>query len=538
MKKWTSLFLALVLMLSCMSIPALAEDKPVITIWMPEDLRIENWDTNYETLWLEEKLGVDLQFILQPSADYSTKVNMALTVGAIEDLPDVITGKDFGDANVWEWAQAETIIPLTEYYNNPELAVEINKAIERTGVNYPQQIQSPDGNIYALASFNQSYGNEYPAKMWIYQPWLDELGLEYPKTTEEFYQMLKKVKETDLNGNGKNDEIPLCGSALGESYSWYMEYVMNAFAYMGDEHYRHVQDGVVTASYATDAWKEGLKYIKKLFDEGLILAESLTMTNEQFKSLTGAEEQVVFAFAYFGPNQGMSDQTRVHGYYGINPIVGPEGVQYASYEPSVAKPRFMITANCKDPELAFKLGDLLQSEHIGVVERWGAEGKDWDYAASLKNPEEFVPAVEGWPLYMVAYDDGNFWGGTALTNGSWRQKGPFVRQYAIANGSGKGADVPPDSNVVCLWPAAIRYQNGGWQPEEVIPKLIYTSDESDAISEIESNLLSYVHESLAKFVTGAKDIDAEWDNYLAELDKIGLETYLEVVQNVYDRMYK
>jgi len=299
-----------------------------------------------------------------------------------------------------------------------------------------------------------------------------------------------------------------------------------------------VEDGVVTASYTSEGWKNGLKYIKKLFDEGLILSESLTMTNEQFKSLTGAEEQVVFAFAYFGPNQGMSDQTRVHGYYGIDPIVGPDGVQFASYEPSVAKPRYLITANCKDPELAFKLGDLLQSEHIGVVERWGAEGKDWDYAASLKNPEEFVPAVEGWPLYMVAYDDGNFWGGTALTNGSWRQKGPFVRQYAIANGSGKGADVPPDSNVVCLWPAAIRYQNGGWQPEEVIPKLIYTSDESDAISEIESNLLSYVHESLAKFVTGAKDIDAEWDNYLAELDKIGLETYLEVVQNVYDRMYK
>ena len=43
---------------------------------------------------------------------------------------------------------------------------------------------------------------------------------------------------------------------------------------------------------------------------------------------------------------------------------------------------------------------------------------------------------------------------------------------------------------------------------------------------------------MAKFVTGAKDIDGEWDAYLAELDKIGLETYLEVVQVAYDRMYK
>ena len=86
--------------------------------------------------------------------------------------------------------------------------------------------------------------------------------------------------------------------------------------------------------------------------------------------------------------------------------------------------------------------------------------------------------------------------------------------------------------------AGAAYQNGGWQPAEVIPKLIYTSDESDAIAEIEVNLKNYVDESLAKFVTGAKDIDAEWDNYLAELEKIGLSTYLEVVQTVYDRMYK
>jgi putative aldouronate transport system substrate-binding protein len=81
------------------------------------------------------------------------------------------------------------------------------------------------------------------------------------------------------------------------------------------------------------------------------------------------------------------------------------------------------------------------------------------------------------------------------------------------------------------------YQQGGFNPAEVIPKLIFTTDESDEITEIQSNLLTYVQENIAAFLTGAKDIDADWDAYVAELDKIGLAKYLEVVQGVYDRMY-
>ena len=113
MKKLTALLLSLVMVLSLCTF-AVAEEKPVLTMWIPEDLRVEDWDTNMMTQWLEEQLGCELKFIVQPSTDYTTKVNMALTVGAIEDLPDVILGGDgtvsFSDSNVWEWAQAGTIL--------------------------------------------------------------------------------------------------------------------------------------------------------------------------------------------------------------------------------------------------------------------------------------------------------------------------------------------------------------------------------------------------------------------------------------------
>lgn len=510
-----------------------SEEDVTLTIWLPDSMRNDDWDTNSMTVWLEEQLGYDLELVPLSSEDYVTKVNMALTAGNVEDLPDIIMGTfgggtAFNDTYVWSWAQAETIIPLTDYYNNEELSVNINEAIERTGVDYTQQIISPDGNIYGIASYNQSYGNEFVDKLWIYEPWLEALGAEVPTTTDDFYALLKQVCATDLNGNGKKDEIGMLGSTV--TFANFYKVLMNAYVYTGDSQYRVVEDGVVSAAYATDEWKEGLKFLKTMFNEGLIAPESLTMTDDQFDTLYHSNDRVVFSFVQAAP--GVGDE-----YVAIDTLTGPNGVNYASYNPSVANITMVVTANCENPEAAFRLGDLMSCEYIGISQRWGEQGVDWDYVADLEDASGYKASVDGFEMSIITYDDGNFWGGTGVTNRCWMQEGPYVRQYGIASGTAVAADVT-DEYTINVNKAMTLYQTSGHQPKEVIPKLIYTGEEIEVVSEIESVLKSYVDESLASFVTGAKDIDAEWDNYLAELEKIGLNEYLEVVQGTYDRMYK
>lgn len=502
-----------------------------LTIWVPEHLRVMDWETNTMTLWLEENGNLDLEFNVIPSADYSTKVSMALTVGDIEDLPDVIIG-GFANYSVWEYAQAETILPLTDYYNDPELAVNIMEAYERTGTRYTDQIISPDGNIYGIATFNQSYGNEYPHKLWIYKPWLDALGEEVPTTTEEYYELLKKVSQTDLNGNGKADEIGLAGNA--KTFSGYFNYLMNAFAYSGDTQYKVIEDGVVSTAFTTEAWKAGLKYIRQMFEEGLILSESLTMDDEQFKTLLNGEEATVFSFCYMAASQA---ESRKEDYIGIDTLTGPDGVNYATYIPTSPTVSFLVTANCKNPEAAFRLGDLLSSEYIGICQRWGEEGVDWDYAENLEDASEYVAGVEGFDLSIIAYNDSVFWGGSEAQNASWLQTGPFVRQYAIANGLANQAG-NIDKYKAELNATLTLYQTSGHNPKEVAPVMNYTADESDEIGDIANSLINYVNEFKAGVLSGNIDIDKEWDAYLKEVDKIGIDAWLEVVQNVYDRMYK
>lgn len=505
-----------------------------LTIWVPENVRVADWETNKMTLWLEEQGNLDLEFVVLPAADYETKVKMALTVGDIKDLPDVIIStynyKVYKDSNIREYIEAGTILPLTEYYNNPELAVNINKAIERTGTDYTRQIISPDGEIYGIANFNQSYGVEYPNKMWIYKPWLDALGEDIPTTTEEYYQLLKKVAETDLNGNGKKDEIGLAGSAKRNDY---FRYFMNSFIYAGDNRYRTVEDGTLSYACTTEEWKEGLKYIRTLFEEGLALSESQTMDNDQFKSLLNSEDNVVFSFVW----QTASDTSRSDDYICIDPLVGPEGVQYATFRPSSASMLFGVTANCENPEAAFRLGDLMCSEYLSISQRWGEEGVNWDYAENVKNADAYTAKVDGFDLYIVAYDDAAYWSGKDPQNASWLQTGPVVRQYGIANGVGIDPDNVTQESLNQA-AADTLYQTSGLAPEETVSTLVFNAEETEIVAELESTLQNFVDEFAATALSGNIDIDAEWESYLKEVDKIGADALLEVYQAAYDRMYK
>ena len=513
--------------------------EPVtLTVWVESITKVADYNNNQLTTWLEEQGNFDLQITSIPSADFATKINMALTVGAVEELPDIIigNGKTMPAASVMDWADTGTIIPLTQYYNDPELAENINLAKERTGVDYTAQLYMPDGEIYTIGKYNQSYGNEYSAKTWIYKPWLDALGLDMPKTPEDFYNVLKAVSETDLNGNGKQDEIPYVGSSFGTSYDKYLDFLMNAYFYAGDSVYRVVENGTVSSAVTTKEFKESLEYIRKLFQENLILSESLTLGKDQYQALMNTEEHTVFAFNHTSPSAFKNEDVAA-GYVALEPLVGPEGVQYATYSQTTASHCFIVTANCKNPEAAFKLGDLMSSEIVGITMRFGQQGVDWDYAADAKDAQNWESAYENFPLYIIAYDDNTFWAAKEPTNNSWMQTGPFVRQYGIANGLG----VPKGS--VSAYTQHVNegismYQEGGYAPEEYIVGLIYNEDESIVVSETEATLKSYIQEYIGAVMMGNKNLEGDWDLFQTELEKMGLSDYLAAVQSAYDRMYK
>lgn len=517
-------------------------EKVKLTVGVPDNVRIEDFETNAQTRILEEQGNFDLEFVIFDSTDYTTKINLMVMAGGSE-LPDVIMFNTDANTKVtdnllYSWAQTGAILPLTQYYNDPEISYWLHEAVERTGVDFFKQITSPDGEIYAIPTYNQSYGNEYPSKLFYYKPWLDKLGMEPPTTLDELCEVLRAVISTDLNGNGKADEIGLAGSSFSDNfYNGWFDFLMNSFVYAGNSDYFTVTDGKIGLAYQTEEWKQGLIYIRSMIEEGLIAKESLTMDRNQFDTLANVDDTALFSLVYFSAQMiDVSNPARDEYTY-LLPVTGPNGARYATFVQSVANPTFVVSANCQNPEAAFRFGDLMTREYFGIMQRYGEEGVNWDFPDNIESLEGYVPYVDGFDIYFLPYDDDGFWGGSSVANASWRQLGPYVRQYAIANGKAIN-EKTVTGYMTAIGKAGMVYQDSGMRPAEIIPKLIYNTEESDRISEALVTLTSYVEEMTANFLAGNVDIESGWDAFQEELKMIGSEDVLEVVQIVYDRMYK
>ena len=78
----------------------------------------------------------------------------------------------------------------------------------------------------------------------------------------------------------------------------------------------------------------------------------------------------------------------------------------------------------------------------------------------------------------------------------------------------------------------------GAPADMIMPPLFVALTDQQEFNELRTTLNEYVREATARFVTDDLDPQADWDAYLAELDKIGIDRYLELVQSTYDRDYR
>src|SRR5699024_3012799 len=67
-----------------------------------------------------------------------------------------------------------------------------------------------------------------------------------------------------------------------------------------------------------------------------------------------------------------------------------------------------------------------------------------------------------------------------------------------------------------------------------LPQLPYTNDEMKTLDSLGSDIEKYVNEMQDKFIEGQISLD-EWDDYVETIEKMGLEEYMEIQQDAYER---
>jgi len=488
--------------------------------------QISDFNKNAYTQWLEEKTGIDLQIDVVNSTDAQTKLNLVLASG---DLPDVLLGFSPSSSLMAQMGAEGTFLPLNDLM--AKYGDETKRVFQTERPQLLPLITSPDGKIYGLPTVNECFHCFLSQKMWVYKPWLDKLGIAVPTTTDEFEAMLKAFKDKDPNGNGIADEVPFSGNVEGQG-GWHNsveQFLMNSFVF-----YDRIQqdrllliDGKVQAAYAQPGYQEGLRYLNRLYTEGLIDPNALIQDNAALLQLGSQMEPHLLGavsggwMGTFTNPQTLAQGGEMDNWIAVPPLKGPEGVQTAAYAPwGFTVGNFIITNKAAHPDVAFRLADLMYSLDATMRDTFGVEGTDW-----IKPPEGEL-GING---KQAAYRTTANWG-EGMTDTSWRQTGMTYRtsDFRLSQSAkDQFVEVPlyEASNAMLPYAPSIA---------DLIPPLTYPDADAKDLTEVQLSVKTYVDEMLVRFITGDANIDTEWDSYLTTLDSQGLPRLLEITQKAYD----
>ena len=157
-----------------------------LSIAIPQNANVEDYETNDLTKWLEEEMNVDLEFVLLPATSEDANTKVSLWVSSNAELPDVLC-MSLSDTVAQDYASKGIFVDLTDYYADPEIAVNIGSSrFDEERDTIMNSIRFADGKYYSLFAYNPFPWNEASYRAWVNQEWLDNLGVEAPKTTDEF----------------------------------------------------------------------------------------------------------------------------------------------------------------------------------------------------------------------------------------------------------------------------------------------------------------------------------------------------------------
>jgi putative aldouronate transport system substrate-binding protein len=506
--------------------------KISMSAFAPQSANIADLNTNWFTKFLEEKTNIHLDWQLAPGDSNASKEKKQLLLVS-GDYPDIFMDGNLTREEQLLYGQQGVFIPLNKLID--QYAPNIKQAF--TDISYLEKaITAPDGNIYAIPSVNECYHCQFSAKMWVDSKWLKKLGLSAPKTTDDFYNMLKAFKEKDPNGNGKPDEIGLTGSPTG----WHTDvttFLMNAFVPFDEEkNFFMMSNGKLESAADKPGFKSGLQYLNKLYLEGLIDKEAFTQKSDALVQ-KGNHPDVAIAGAipagWFGEFTDASPAaTRHKDYDPIAPLTGPDGASFTYHNVGIGGSAFAITNKAKNPEAAIRMVDFLYSEEGTVNSNFGEEGRNWVKA----DPTDLniLGTQAKFKVKETSYGVGQ------VQNDHWNQMGPQLRSADFRN---KAYTVSHDEYTMDglefrLYNATKNLYEGHQPKEEFPADLFLTADQASQVKQLKPIITDYIKQSMLQFIMGAKSLDKDWDAYVKGLKDSGIDKFIAIYQDAYDKVYK
>lgn len=454
--------------------------------------------TDPETMELfkefEKLTNVKVEWQAYPTDITTEKKDLMYASG---DYPDAVGG----------WLLKE--IDINKYALNDDVYVPVDELIEKYAPrisyvldNFPgarSAVTAPDGKIYTIPLIAPQPATRFV--MHINQDWLNKVSLPMPSNTDELYTVLKAFKEKDPNGNGKADEIPFStvGSVIGRVYGW--------FGLPDETIHIQMQDGAPVFTAGTEGFKNATKYFAKLFNEGLVDPELFTHDSAQYNAKGKTEDALYGVYEDWSGTNVVGSERYFSDYAALPVLSSPECDEptYRQGDSWVFKTQFAITAAAGNPATIIRWLDFLYEEDNSVQVMMGKYGCIYDRAEDGSFTLIDPPAGE--TIDSMRYRN-------TLTNLPYAIMPEVFAQFPKNN---------EELNKIKIDELYAPYI-----VKEKMPNYWLTAEESQEISTIQTDIDKYVKDKRASWITGQADIDVEWEDYLKQLNALGLEKYMEV----------
>lgn len=453
----------------------------------------EDW---YVIDLIKEYTNVDLSITAVDTSGFAEKVNLTMASG---ELPDLIFLTN--NTIVQQYAPQGAFINILDYVDRmPNF-----KAWYEDNKTYALNYLSADGGLY---QFPQQGVEQTERRGWLYRKDVfDELGLEAPTDKESFYNVLVELKKA------YPDSYPLAFRSFANSMAQ-----MNMIApSWGASYMDTVDNRYLNYDYDTGEWsfgpttaeyKELLEYFNKLYKEGLLLPNYLTIDTKGWQDVIANSDSFVtldylsrIDFFNSSMRESQPDFTMA---YMEPPAFSEEVGNQMAYSAKVML-GFAISSQTKHLDEVLAYIDWMYSDEGKELLTWGRPDELYtEDASGNRTWKEFKTAAEmkqatGFEVFgfYQLYD----------FNG---ELSTFTDECRAATEEAQKYDLPQQ------------------------PVLAYSDSEQEIINTIGVNIKTYVDEQSGKFLLGERSFD-EWDQYVAEVEALGLDQLKAVHESSYAR---
>lgn len=464
---------------------------------------------------LKEKFNLVIETTEIPTSDYVTKMSLLFASG---EPPEYL----YSLRPEWklnEWTEAGYIKGFSVDEVKTKLPNYMKTWTNEEWDNVYGNARYSDGKVYYLPGKRAAKLN----MTWVYRKdTFTSLGLAYPKSTDEMYNALKAIKD-------KTGKVPYVSASTGSggalwAFSGFLQsFGMPELAIRELSYVDPVSKNYVPYAFSENNYRDFLKYMNKLYKDGLIWKEFATATTEQTKKFQTQGN----GFALWGYPEKIAEYENIS----------------KSADASAAWDWSKDMVSASQDKIFFKRDPYFNADGIGFYAKISDEklNRMLDYVnwALTEEGQRFNTfGVEGITYEMKdgkpAYKDNMI--------SPLKATGEKTGEYGIVGAAGWMVAHPAVNEV--YKPVYKELEKTFLERKGyyffMAPIMAFTEQDNKKLADITTSINDTRDEYAARFIMGQVDPnnDTDWNKYIDTLKKLGLEDLKKIRTEAYNRANK